>query len=372
MNNRFHTLYFEATRNCNYSCNYCSTGSSKFKKYPDLPFEIIVERIFKPAWDIGTRFIDFSGGEFLLRKDHIQIISTAVAMGFSIGIVSNGSTLNEEKLKELKDIVGESLIISLGINSFDNDNIDTRDTSANSVLKTIDRINKFALKINMCVTIGQFNAETFADTVEKIKEMYLPYNRIPFVIRNCNATNLMFDKKILKEKFHPVLRKSFNGQISYVPYMLPPDVYKSITKTDFSTNQFPLNPSVGCWIGSYYAINPEGEVSPCPLFADQISGGNIIKESLREILFESELFVKITDRNNFKGKCGNCKYTNTCGGCRVMAYYLTGDVFNEDPTCFLNDLSPLEQLEIENETIKSFKNFVRMSKVRDLLKNSNL
>jgi AdoMet-dependent heme synthase len=372
MNNKFHTLYFEATRNCNFSCNYCSTGSSKTRKYTELSYEIIVDRILKPAWEIGTRFIDFSGGEFLLRKDHIQIISTAVEMGFSVGIVSNGSTLTNKKLQQLKDIVGESLIISLGVNSFDNENVDTRDTSVNSVLKTIDRINKFGFKINICVTIGKFNADTFADTVDKIRSLYLPYNRIPFVIRNCNATNLMFDKEMLRDKFHPVLRKSFNGQISYIPYMLPPEVYSSLTQTDFSTNEMPLNPSVGCWIGSYYSINPEGEVSPCPLFADQVSGGNIIEINLQEILFESELFVKITNRKNLKGKCGNCKYTNTCGGCRVLSYFLTGDAFNEDPTCFLADLSHEEQVEIETETIKSFRNYLRMSKVRDLLKKGSL
>lgn len=369
--NKFHTLYFETTRNCNFSCQYCSTGSSKDKKFTDLSFDSVVSKILEPARELGTKFIDFSGGEFLLRKDHIEILKKANELGFIIGIVSNGSTLSDSKLAELKSLLGNNLIISLGINSFDPENKNTRDTETENVIKAIERINKYGIKINMCVTIGEFNKHSFENTVKSIKDLALPFNRIPFVPRNCPVENLMINKESLKEYFHPALRKYFNGQISYVPYMLPPEVYTELTGQDFSEDQIPLTPSVGCWIGSYYSINPEGEVSPCPLFADHVSGGNVMKTPLKEILFESELFVKIIDRKNLDGKCGNCKFTNTCGGCRVMSYYKTGDVFAEDPTCFIEDLNDSELKDIENQTISSFKNYLRMNKIKDLLLNEN-
>jgi len=364
----YHTLYFEATRNCNFSCKYCSTGSSNDNKFIDVSYEKIVENVLTPAYELGTRFIDFSGGEFLLRDDYLQLLKKANDIGFIIGIATNGSLLTDEVLSKIKSVVGDNLIISLGINAFDISNVETRDVETAYTLKIIERIKKYDFRINISVTIGDFNKHSFAKTVENIRKSHFPFNRIPFVPRSCNVPELMFNKESLKDFFHPTLRKYFNGQVSYTPYMLPKEDYESISGQNLESEQIPLNPSVGCWVGAYYAINPEGDVSPCPMFLDHVSGGNVYDTPLREILFESELFKKIVDRRNLEGKCGNCKYTYTCGGCRVMAYYYTGNVFAEDPTCFLNDLSDEEIEKIEKETKNSFKNYVRMAKFGKLYK----
>ena len=314
-----------------------------------------------PAYSLGTKLINFSGGEFLLREDAIALIIKANEIGFGIGIASNGLLLTDKKLEEIKDAAGDNLIISLGINSFDTDNVKTRNVEAEFTLNVLEKIEKHHIRANISVTIGEFNKELFETTVLNIKKHSLPFNRIPFVPRSCPKHELMFNKDSLRDFFHPVLRKYFNGQVSYTPYMLPPEVYERISGQDLKKEQIPINPSAGCWVGSYYAINAEGEVSPCPMFLDHVSGGNVLKTPLKEILFESELFRKITDRSHLEGKCGNCKYTHTCGGCRVMSYYYKGNVYAEDPTCFLHELNDEQVKEIENDIIKSFKNYVRMA-----------
>ena len=359
---KFHTLYFESTRNCNFTCKYCSSGSNSKKKFSDIPYKKVVDNILEPAYDLGTRFIDFSGGEFMLRKDYPDLLQKANELGYIIGIASNGSMLNDENLEKIQSIVGENLIISLGINAFDLSNKETRDVETEYTLKVIERVKKYNFRINVSVTIGEYNKESFTKTLESIRSMHLPFNRIPFVPRSCNAHDLMFNKKSLRDFFHPQLIKYFNGQVSYTPYMLPPEIYEKASGQDLKKEQIPLNPSVGCWVGAYYAINAEGDVSPCPMFLDHVSGGNVYEKPLKEILFESDLFNKITDRSNLEGKCGNCKYTHTCGGCRVMSYYYTGNVYAEDPTCFLHELNDEEIASIEKEIAGSFRNYLRMAK----------
>lgn len=331
-----------------------------------MEFKKIVENILVPARELGTSFVDFSGGEFLLRKDYKDILSEAVKLGFAIGVASNGSTLNDKTLENIRKIVEDNMIISLGINSFDSDNKNTRDVNYDYVYKLIELISKHNFRINLSVTIGEFNKNSFSDTVNKINDFKFAFNRIPFVPRSCKAHDLMITKESLRDYFHPVLRKHYTGQVSYSPYFLPQEVYEKISGQDLNIDQIPLNPAIGCWVGAYYAINPEGEVAPCPMFLDHVTAGNVHKMPLKEILFESELFRKITDRKNLEGKCGNCKYTYTCGGCRVMAYYKTGNVYAEDPTCFIDDLSFEELKKAEDETITSFKNYVRMAKFGNL------
>jgi radical SAM protein with 4Fe4S-binding SPASM domain len=37
------------------------------------------------------------------------------------------------------------------------------------------------------------------------------------------------------------------------------------------------------------------------------------------------------------GRCGACAYKAYCGGCRVRAEAVHGDVWAADPTCYLTD-----------------------------------
>jgi hypothetical protein len=46
-----------------------------------------------------------------------------------------------------------------------------------------------------------------------------------------------------------------------------------------------------------------------------------------------------------------------------MAYYHKGDVFGEDPTCFIEDLTPAELENLEKQTRKHFRNYVRMDEI---------
>jgi radical SAM protein with 4Fe4S-binding SPASM domain len=362
----FHTLYLETTRNCNFSCPFCSTGSSKNKNYADMSFTQIRDRILFPAYDLGTRFVAFSGGEFLLRKDAFELLTLANDIGFNIGIASNGSTLNDRTLQKLKEILGDNLIVSLGLDSFDDLNKKTRSVETDYTLKLLKKLDQFNIRANLSVTISQMNKTTFKETIENISRYSLPYNRIVFSPRSCNRYDLMIDKAALRDFFHPVLHRHWNGQASYIPFMLPQDYYEKASGQDLEKDNIPLNPSVGCWVGAYYAINPEGEVAPCPMFSDHVSGGNVLKVPLYDILYKSELFTRIVQRDKLEGKCGRCRYKFTCGGCRVLAYYYTGNVYAEDPTCFIDELSEKQISAIEERTKKSFKNYVRMAKFGNL------
>ncbi len=359
---KFHTLYLEATRKCNFSCDYCSSGSNKKKLHEkELSFDEIINKVLIPAYNTGTRFIDFSGGEFLLRDDAFEILKFSNKKGFRIGIASNGSTLSEKNIEKLKNIVGDNLLISLGINSFDNENKETRNVETEYILKTIDRLEKHNININICVTMGSFNCTSFDQTLQNIRNLNLPFNRIPFVPRNADKKSYMFDKEMMKKLLHPALMKHYHGYVSYVPFFLSPEFYESVSGQNLIKDKIPTNPSVGCWCGSFYSVSPAGDVSPCPLLGDNLSGGNVLETDLEKILFESELFKRIVDRRKFNGKCGNCKYTDICGGCRAYSYYLTGDVYGTDPTCFIDDLTENELKDLERQTAKKFKNYVRMA-----------
>ncbi|MDI6793431.1 MAG: SPASM domain-containing protein [bacterium] len=62
--------------------------------------------------------------------------------------------------------------------------------------------------------------------------------------------------------------------------------------------------------------------------------GNILKDGLFKIWYTSDVLWRIRDKNNLKGKCKGCKYIYSCGGCRAVAYAMTGDYMEEDTQCW--------------------------------------
>lgn len=101
----------------------------------------------------------------------------------------------------------------------------------------------------------------------------------------------------------------------------------------------------GCSAGSKVAnISPAGDVHPCQ-FMPQIVVGNVRERSFRDIWIDNpsqELLLIRNSRRYLKGRCSRCEHLELCGGCRQKAYYHRGDLFEEDPTCMLEDLLKAE------------------------------
>jgi radical SAM protein with 4Fe4S-binding SPASM domain len=83
-------------------------------------------------------------------------------------------------------------------------------------------------------------------------------------------------------------------------------------------------------------INSEGDVRPDPFFP--ITVGNIIEQDFSTIWQKGELLdkLRIHPRDFISGICAQCKQIDICnGGSRARAYAITGDLWSEDPSCYL-------------------------------------
>ena len=71
----------------------------------------------------------------------------------------------------------------------------------------------------------------------------------------------------------------------------------------------------GCLAGTNYArITPEGNLTPCPYMP--LSAGNVREISFVDLWERSEVFDSFREPK-LKGKCGECEYSDICGGCRA-------------------------------------------------------
>ncbi len=103
-------------------------------------------------------------------------------------------------------------------------------------------------------------------------------------------------------------------------------------------------------------------MSVCPVLLDVLSAGNVREKPLDRLVRESPLFAELLDRSKLKGKCSICRYQYTCGGCRAMAYFHTGDYMGEDPTCFFDPVDKNTVSEHEEETNRMFKKYLMIAR----------
>ncbi len=368
----FKNLYFEATRLCNFACPMCMASSNDIKlvkksRKQELSTEEIERYIFQTVNKIGVDKITWSGGEFILRKDAIELVRMATEYGYSSVITTNGSKMTREKLLELKEASNDTVVIAVGINSIEDENSWTRDADCAQSLAILKMCKELNIRQNVVVAIGQHNLETVNKTLQWLDDHNIPYNRSPYTARGYGKVywdELKFSKKNMEEVIHPALRKHANGYISYTPFFLSPEVHDEISH-GVSNITVPQNPSIGCWCGTWLACNAEGDVSPCGILLDDVNCGNVRKKTFQEIIDESTVFQNILDRTQLKGKCGRCRYQFTCGGCRAMAYYGNGDIMAEDPTCFFEPVDETTVSEHEQQTNKMFKKFVAITRFAD-------
>jgi radical SAM protein with 4Fe4S-binding SPASM domain len=363
----FPTLFFEATRRCDLACSMCmaSSNNQEFVEenvHRELTTEEIDRHVLDTARDIGVETITWSGGEFMLREDAVELVRRATEKGYASTICTNGLHVTEERLAEFKNASRGSLVIAAGINSIENENSWTRDSDNDLALKVLDLCKELAIRRHVVVNVGSFNIATLDNTFDWLEKQGIPYNRSPFTARGSGREywkKLRITQDSMRETIHPALRKHPLGYISYTPFFLSPELHEKYSQGKKNVT-VPQGPSIGCWCGTWLALTAEGDVSPCGILLDEVSCGNVREKTFEQIIDDSLDFQRVLDREQLQGKCGRCRYKFTCGGCRAMAWFEHGDIMAEDPTCFFEPEDETTVCEHETETNRMFKHFAFM------------
>lgn len=366
---QFQVVYFEATRRCNLRCPFCMTSSNNAQRVREsfrneLTLQEIRDRILIPARRLKIHTVGWSGGEFLLRKDAFDLLRLTVDLGLQCSVLSNCKKLSRQRLEKIRDVTGGRARIVVGLNAIDEGNRWSRDNESQRTLRVLKDCTELGLGQHVVVTIGKYNTKSFEKTIDFIVKNNIAYNRSPLVPRGSGSRcfdQLGFDKNDLEQYFHPALRRNPHGYVSFTPFFLSPELHEQVSG-GVRNNTVPQNPAIGCWAGTWLTVNAEGNVSVCPVLLDSLNAGNVRAKPIDELVQSSPLFADITDRSRLRGRCGRCRYQYTCGGCRAMAYFHTGDYMGEDPTCFFDPVDHSTVSEHEEETNRVFKKYLLVAR----------
>jgi len=323
---------FHILKNCNLRCRHCYQEGYEQPLLdaaaPALSYiaESIVSTMDK--WRMKAR-VALTGGEPLLspsfwplldyfeKSDHVSTLT----------VLSNGTLITEDvadRLSERRKL--REVQVSLdGASPEAHDHIRGVGAFA-AALRGIHSLKKSKIPVAVMFTLMRHNigeVEQLLELVESEDVDYLTIERVVPCAGNSFSRDDILSAEEVRSTFELVSRWSLSGE-----------------RHVHVRRRRPLWAMVGddcggfCPVGlSALAVLEDGTILPCRRL--EIPIGNVLEDKgFYKAWYTSKVLWEIRQKANLKGKCHGCSNLGRCGGCRAIAYNLSGNYLEEDPQCW--------------------------------------
>ena len=341
-------------RRCNLTCKHCYSISTDI----DFPGELSTAEVYAVMDDLkGFRVpvLILSGGEPLLRPDIFDISRRAKAMGFYVGLSSNGTLITEANIDAIAQANYDYVGISLDGIGATHDRFRRKEGAFEASLNALRLCRERGTKVGLRFTMTRDNAHELSALLElmereDIDKFYLSHlnyagrgnkNRGDDAYLEVTrwAMELIFDTA-WEQTRRGVHREFVTGNNDADGVFLLFWVRRRLPHMADH-----IRAKLAQWGGNSSGVNVAnidnlGNVHP-DTFWWHYNLGNVRERPFSEIWTDRSdpIMAGLKARpRQIKGRCGSCDYFDICGGnTRVRAFQLTGDPWQEDPACYLSD-----------------------------------
>lgn len=328
------------TKRCNLRCLHCYIDAGEAEAN-ELTTKEALDVVDQMA-EVGVPLILFTGGEPLVRHDFFEIAQYARDRGIKLVLSTNGTLITPEVAKRLKEVGVVYVGVSLdSISAEFHDRFRGVQGSFAAALAGIKNAIEAGLDVGLRFVVTAKNIHEVGEYVDFAAS--LGVRRITFYHLSAagRAQKLSEDWWYTPEQYKRFIEtliakaRQYAGKLEIETTLAPYDgIYIALTVGHGDTKYLEFVESTGGCGRKIVSIYPNGDVYPCQ-FIDFYKLGNVREKRLRDILRPEVLepFVN-TDRYLRGPKCSTCRFKRYCkGGDRARAYYLTGDIFGDDPLC---------------------------------------
>lgn len=346
-------VVWNTTNRCNLRCRHCYLEAED-RSYSDELSSNEAREFIQDLSVMGVPVLLFSGGEPLLRKDLIEMIEYASTLGLRPVLSSNGTLITPEKADALKKAGIQYIGVSIDGGPTIHDSFRCQPGSFNQAVEGIRNSLAAGIKTGIRFTVNHHNRADLEQVLDLVVKEGIPRFCMYHLVysgrgRDMDAMDIDASEKRelmdwLMEKTIELHRRGVEVEILTTDNHA--DGIKILQKIEKSEPERArevmqlLQMHGGCSAGTKFAnVDPRGFVHPCQ-FWQHYSLGNVRERKFSEIWQDPKepLLVKLREKSNWlKGRCGDCRYNPVCGGCRIRAEAVTGDMWNADPACYLTD-----------------------------------
>ena len=335
-------IAWEVTRTCNLNCIHCRASADLGPHPGELSREECL-RLIDDIASFSKPVVILTGGEPLLRNDSFEIAAYGNKRGLRMVMAVNGTLLNPQNIKKMKDAGIQRISVSLdGATPETHDEFRRVKGAFAGAIKGIEQAKAEELEFQINTTITRQNLKEIAAIHNVAKKLGAKAHHIFVLVPTGRGKEIEKEQEVSPEEYDKVLHWFYEQEdktFLQLKATCAPQYYRMREEIrgehpkDFVHGSSPLDTKTrGCLGGvGFCFISHVGQVSPCGYL--ELDCGNVRKNSLQEIWSHSPIFVKLRDFKKYEGKCGSCKFVRICGGCRARAFYATGNYLSEDPYC---------------------------------------
>ncbi|QWT45229.1 heme d1 biosynthesis radical SAM protein NirJ [Azospira inquinata] len=341
-------------RRCNLNCLHCYSISAD----TNFPGELSTQEIFAVLEDLKAFHVPaiiLSGGEPLLRPDIFQVAAQAKALGFYVGLSTNGTLIDDGLADKISEAGFNYVGISLDGIGATHDQFRRSQGAYDASLAGIKRCQARGVKVGLRYTMTENNAQDFpailklveAENIDKFYFSHLNYAGRGNKNRKSDALHLTI-RRAMDLLFSTCLENiQKGGTKEFVTGNNDADgVYLLLwVARNFPDKAATVKAMLQRWGGNSSGVNVAnidnlGIVHPDTMWWHYPLG------SVRDRPF-GQIWNDVSDPlmaglkqhpRPVTGRCGQCQYLDICNGnTRVRAQQLTGDPWSEDPGCYLED-----------------------------------
>ena len=347
-------VVWNCTSRCNLNCVHCYSssdargGNSSMSTSEGKAF-------IRQLADFGVPVLLFSGGEPLLREDFFELARYAVEIGLGVVLSTNGTLITSDVVSQIKEVGFREVGISLDGVGVINDRFRGVNGAYEAALEGIRNCKAVGQRVSLRMTLTKSNykeIDAIFDLVEKesidrVCFYHLAYSGRGSALRDEDLSHsetrgvldLIFDRTL--DLYKRRLRKEVLTVGNHADGVY---LYHRVKEQDgeravavMSLLRRNGGNNSGVLIGAVDAI---GNVHP-DQFWSGVTFGNVRERPFGEMWIDKSnpLMRGLKDRKALlKGRCAKCSYLDICNGnMRSRAEAVYGDVWAQDPACYLSD-----------------------------------
>lgn len=345
-------VVWNTTNRCNLRCQHCYI-EARDEFYRDELTTDEARRFIEDLGQMGVPVLLFSGGEPLLRRDIMELGRLAHQNGLRPVISTNGTLITKELAEEIKEAGFQYVGISIDGLPATHDRFRRKDGAFEQAIRGIRHCKEQGIKAGIRFTVNRANQMDLPGILDIVEQEGIPrfcMYHLVYAGRGKDMVDLDTDHQETQKIMDLVIEKTLDfHQRGIEVEILTTDnhadgihIYNRIKQIAPERAEEViklLQMHGGCSAGTKFAnVDPRGNVHPCQFWQDYTVGN--VKETPFSQIWNSDdsLMVMLRRKEeHLKGRCGECAFKTLCGGCRIRARAAHGDLWAEDPACYLSD-----------------------------------
>lgn len=353
-------VVWSVTRSCNLKCMHCYANSENKKYEGELDTEEALRLIDQMA-EMKVPVILFSGGEPLARPDIFQLAEYAIGKGIRITFSTNGTLIDETAARRIKELGVGYVGISLDGVGEVHDYFRNRTGAFELAMRGVRNCISQGQKVGLRFTMNRHNIAQLPlifELMEKESIQRACFYHMVYTGRGSLSDDISHEETRAALDYIFEKARDFNCRGLHKELLTVDNhadaVYLYMKVLELNEERAAdilrkLRMNGGNRTGiAICNVDHLGNVHP-DQFTPDVTFGNVKQEAFRDIWFGSHpVLTGLRDRKPLlSGRCGSCWYLDICNGnFRSRSLAVHGDLWADDPACFLSDEEIRQELAV--------------------------